>query len=181
MTDKKQYGVFLGRFQPFHLGHMQVVSEIIADGLIPVLVVGGVNKDCHRHPYTPDQIENMIHRIYSSYMVGAVEPEIVKMKDYDSWDEWYGALDSSLNNVNADTDNRIFYVHRKPDDIQQFEFRGHMIQDHYIKVLEIAGEEVKDVTYPVRDIDATQIRNDLEANKHMLDGRVYKYIKALND
>ena len=44
MLKKNTIGVFLGRFQPFHIGHMSIVEEILQHHERRVLVIGSAEK-----------------------------------------------------------------------------------------------------------------------------------------
>ena len=32
--------LILGRFQPFHFGHLNVINEVIKEGLLPIIGIG---------------------------------------------------------------------------------------------------------------------------------------------
>ena len=40
-----KYGIFLGRFAPWHKGHQYVLDQITNDGLEPIILVGSANPD----------------------------------------------------------------------------------------------------------------------------------------
>lgn len=37
--EVKNYGVVIGKFQPFHKGHADIIDQIVADGLTPVILI----------------------------------------------------------------------------------------------------------------------------------------------
>ena len=61
MTKKYNIAVFIGRFQPFHLGHLHILHEGLnqADNLV-ILVGSAGSPRCHRHPFTFGERSNMI-------------------------------------------------------------------------------------------------------------------------
>ena len=41
-----KYGVFIGRFQPLHYGHLSIIEHIKSLGYVPIVLVGmSVDKD----------------------------------------------------------------------------------------------------------------------------------------
>ena len=58
---KYDYMVFIGRFQPFHLGHKEVVDRALELGHKVILLVGGWGKPrSPRNPWTFDERRDMI-------------------------------------------------------------------------------------------------------------------------
>lgn len=61
MTRKYDLAVFIGRFQPFHLGHMAVVSEALTIATKVAIIVGSAGSSrSHRNPFTYDERVQMI-------------------------------------------------------------------------------------------------------------------------
>ena len=55
--NNKQYGVYLGRFQPFHDGHNSIVQQIIMEDRIPLILIGHNGSSNDRHPLNPVQVK----------------------------------------------------------------------------------------------------------------------------
>ena len=57
-------GLILGRFQPFHLGHLRLIRAVIDDGLEPLICIGsaqaGLTQD---NPFTTDERKTMIEAV----------------------------------------------------------------------------------------------------------------------
>lgn len=83
MTRKFKKAVFMGRFQPFHNGHMKVVHEAmkIADRIL--IIIGSVNKPpSSKNPLNYEQRYQLIHRALEARGFQGrftIEPQ----KDYD--------------------------------------------------------------------------------------------------
>ena len=61
MLKKNTIGVFLGRFQPFHIGHMSIVEEILQHHERLVLVIGSAEKSgTDENPWTLQEREKII-------------------------------------------------------------------------------------------------------------------------
>jgi bifunctional NMN adenylyltransferase/nudix hydrolase len=52
---------FLGRFQPFHIGHLSVVEKILTDYDRLILIIGSSNKSgTDENPWTVEKREEII-------------------------------------------------------------------------------------------------------------------------
>ena len=62
MSMKYNIGVFIGRFQPFHLGHLSVITQGLTHANKLVILVGssGAPRN-HRNPFTFDERSKMIY------------------------------------------------------------------------------------------------------------------------
>lgn len=170
-----KYGVFIGRFQPFHIGHEAIVHEIISDDRIPVIMVGSANVTNDRNPFSISDRLNMIGMVFSY-------ARIFGITDNDSWDKWWETISSWLPNVPKEA--ITFYINHKESDRCDFEFNGKQYKNEFWSaIVEDQGYATKHVTYPKLlniNINASDIRKDLEGNKHYLDSRVYNYIKGID-
>ena len=150
------YGIFLGRCQPFHLGHEHAIHEIIRDGLEPVVLLGTSRDRDERNPYRATQRGAMVLTVFPNIAVRAV---LDVPGDDDAW--WEGLL-SKITWAQP----RVFYTYTKWQDRDMGSF------------FESKGEQVKRYV-PLLEVNATDIRRDLEGNKRFLDGRVYRYLCGL--
>lgn len=149
------YGIFLGRCQPFHLGHEHAIHEIYRDGLTPIVLLGTAARADERNVYSYFE---------RSLMVRTVFPDMLTMQIDDvptSDDEWWRGVLKALRNHSP----RVFYTHTKWEDRDMGTFFASK------------GEKVKRYV-PQLEINATDIRKSVEANKAFLDGRVYRLLKT---
>ena len=58
-TGGKQYSMFVGRFQPFHVGHRWIVDEILDEGKNVLICIRDIEPD-DKNPYTSQEVENRI-------------------------------------------------------------------------------------------------------------------------
>lgn len=167
-----KYGIFIGRFQPFHIGHEAAIHEIIADGLKPVICIGSTNKQDSRNPFTYSQRRDMIRRVFDLKTIGV--PDDV----HD--DRWFKIITSKF--LVLDKAEIVWYYNIKDCDKQDFVFKGkEYCNEHYIKMFQDSGYETKAIQNKLGlKVCATDIRKDLESNRHYLDARVYQYIKELS-
>lgn len=61
MNYPKTYAIFIGRFQPFHLGHKSIIDRALKDFDSIIIVIGSDNEPrSTRNPFTSEERENMI-------------------------------------------------------------------------------------------------------------------------
>jgi len=61
MANKFDLGVFIGRFQPFHKGHLSVIQEGLKYSNNLIIFAGSANgARCHRNPFTYNERKYMI-------------------------------------------------------------------------------------------------------------------------
>ena len=169
----KEYGIIIGRFQPFTDGHNSIVQDIIRDGREPVIFMGS--------PYIDDK--NPLNFEEKSKLVKMLYPDIkiVKIQDNDDWDEWFDNISSSMLSI-APKEKLYIYSHCKEIDKTNFEFCGKkykdmhytiMFKEHNFNIVKL--NEVKCNLGEV--VHASDVRKDEEKAKRNLDARIYRYLK----
>ncbi|MCD6436414.1 MAG: hypothetical protein J7L15_08540 [Clostridiales bacterium] len=176
-----KYGLILGRFMPLHYGHQHIVNEVLLDGLIPIILLGddnGVNPK--RNPLSFEQRKELFKLIYPN-----TELIILQLKDRDNWTDWFDDMGHLV--VGSSGRHRhqiVLYYHNKEQDrYDYFEAYGkEYINEFYTEIFKDNGVDTKKVQFVERNditvnADATNIRDDIEAFKHLLDARVYHKLK----
>jgi len=175
--DKEKFGIFIGRFQSFHLGHQSVIDQIITDGLTPIIFVGSSQEfNTEKNPYHVQDRMKMIQLVYPDIKVFAIQ-------DKSCWDEWHTLLTNSIKLVvTTELSDITMYCHDKEEDRHdKFTFRGKdYFNEFYSKMYEIDGMSVKELVISDIPVRAKLIREDLEANKHFLDPRVYRFLSSMS-
>lgn len=70
--NKKSKALWIGRFQPFHLGHLHILKNILANYSSVIIVIGSAQEDyTTRNPLTAKERERMIKNVMNS--IGAKE------------------------------------------------------------------------------------------------------------
>lgn len=86
-------GIFIGRFQPFHLGHLQIIHEMEEAKDLDEIIIGIGTAQCGHTPYNPftsEEREQMIKRslnLRKSY-------HIVKIEDINDYPMWVSYVES---------------------------------------------------------------------------------------
>ena len=150
------HGIFFGRFQPFHLGHVSSIQKIVDDGLIPVILIGSADKsNSDKNPYTFKQ---------RSEMISAVFPNIIIRPLYDvegDNDTWLANLKTTIEDV---TTSYTIYTHNKPSERGKYGLPPDKFITDYINFCPIV--DISSLCYV--DVSATDIRESLYTNLHNL-------------
>lgn len=179
-----KFGIIIGRYQPFHIAHEAMIHEIIADGRTPIVLLGSSNVINEKNPYTVDQRVKMLHAVFPDLWA-------IPINDCETDELWAEQLQDVVRFIateskrfsGLDKTDIVWYTNFKEKDKSVFEYKGRLYS-YYTGILKEMGFIVKAVSYPKLlnlEIDASDIRKDLEAHKHYLDGRVYKQLKELNN
>lgn len=171
----RHFGVFIGRCQTPHNGHFQIIDQIIADGLEPVLVLGSIQESrTVKNPYTFEERCAMIRIKYPDIQIFGLE-------DNRNWDLWHESLLKKLHLLTDDMDHITIYTHSKPEDLKTFEFRGvEYTNEYFTHMFHIDGMKLKNIESSEHQIRASQIREDIDRYRDHLDPRIYQHIKELN-
>ena len=77
-------GLILGRFQPFHLGHLALIKNIINDHLEPLICIGSSQKGRSKeNPFTKSERRKMIESVLESLKCNYEIYEIPDINNYD--------------------------------------------------------------------------------------------------
>lgn len=83
----KMKALFLGRFQPFHLGHFNVVSEIAKDAEYIVIAIGSAQlSHSKENPFTSGERYTMISRALKATSIDNYH--IVSIEDLNRYSLW---------------------------------------------------------------------------------------------
>lgn len=175
-----QYGMMLGRFQPFHFGHQNIVNEIILSGKKPIILIGSINEDrnVNTNPLTFEERKSLIEIIYPNN-----EVEILGIKDMNSWDDWMNNVIKTIKNARIKIKNVTLFFHNKEIDRLDFEYNNVLYtKEFYTKMFEIQDIKMQPIAFVDRkdfniDANGRDIRHNLDGFKHFIDGRVYWELK----
>ena len=174
INNEIQYGVFIGRCQPFHLGHQAVINEIMLSGRIPIIVLGSIDKHDEKNPLSYEQRKEIINTVFCSKDV-----IITGLEDQDNWDDWMNNIQDVLFQKDRTKENVTLFYHNKEVDRQDFEYKGEKYkQGFYTDMFDIEGIQRREIEFVDRkdfkiDSNGRDIRHNIEGFKHFLDARVY--------
>ncbi len=86
-------GLFVGRFQPFHLGHLKVIKWILERCEKVTIVVGSSRESfTERNPFTFEERKEMVKRSLEEEGVGEEKYEIIAIPDVFNCERWVKSI-----------------------------------------------------------------------------------------
>jgi cytidyltransferase-like protein len=64
-TGKKQKAIFIGRYQPYHYGHISLIEQKLKEGIPALIMVRDMPAD-EKNPFTTEQTVNMIRKYHAA-------------------------------------------------------------------------------------------------------------------
>ena len=61
----KKYAIFIGRYQPYHYGHIELIQQKLNEGVPALIMVRDIEPD-EKNPFTTEQTVEMIEKYHSS-------------------------------------------------------------------------------------------------------------------
>jgi len=61
----KKYAIFVGRYQPYHFGHIELIKQKLSEGIPALIMVRDIVPD-QRNPFTTEQTVKMIRKYHES-------------------------------------------------------------------------------------------------------------------
>ena len=91
----KNVALYVGRFQPFHLGHLDAINQIIADGINKIIIgIGSSQAELTRtNPFSYDERKEMINRTLINQNINF---EICSIPDFANNQDWVEYITDEL-------------------------------------------------------------------------------------
>jgi cytidyltransferase-like protein len=61
----KKYAIFIGRYQPYHYGHIELIQQKLNEGIPALIMVRDIEPD-EKNPFTTEQTVSMIKKYHQS-------------------------------------------------------------------------------------------------------------------
>jgi cytidyltransferase-like protein len=61
----KKYAIFIGRYQPYHFGHIELINQKLKEGLSALIMIRDIEPD-EKNPFTTEQTVKMIEKYHKS-------------------------------------------------------------------------------------------------------------------
>lgn len=132
MTKKLDYIVFIGRFQPFHIGHSDVVQQALKLAEKVIIIIGSLDKSPDiRNPLSSHAREKIIRSVFNEFDY----PEVIVRHQHDhTYNEakWLASIQNTVANctvsggwtdkiippfiglIGYDKDHTTFYLNKFP-------------------------------------------------------------------
>lgn len=175
-----EYGLFLGRCQPFTLGHNEIVQDVIRDGKIPIIILGSIDKHDEKNPLTFEERKALIKLMYPTGII------VIGLEDNENWTGWYEGLKKAIVSLGITKEQITLYSHCKPGDNLDFEYEGkHYENESYTEIFRANNVAVKNLDEVVCSLGETIHASDVRANESIairnLDARVYNQLKNIHN
>jgi len=100
-------GLLIGRFQPFHLGHLEAVTFALSNVDMLFIGIGSSNKSHQeRNPFTADERKDMINSSLDEKILNRVS--ICYIPDSDDHSKWTHSIDEIIPNYDVVFSNDDF-------------------------------------------------------------------------
>ncbi len=152
--------VYVGRFNPIHLGHASVIEKMLEQHGVEnsLVIIGSSNTpQSLRHFFSYEERKSFIKKLFPNI-------KLVGLPDYANDSAWFSALEDILTLGGMELSKTMFFGGSK-EDIRFFEDAGY--ETEIINRFE--GTHAR--------ISATEVRDALMLNKS-LDGLVHDHIQA---
>lgn len=148
-TKKFDSIVYIGRFQPFHNGHLETLKIALDQADEVLILLGSSNRAPNiRNPWTPAQRESMIRAVLADEGISQKRVKIIPINDYPYNNELWLSEIQAVVNVKTDKDNpKIGIIGFK--------------RDHTSFYLDLFPQWERVEIDEVGKINATEIRNCL--------------------
>lgn len=101
MSREYDYLIYIGRFQPLHLGHQSIIDTALEHAENVIVLVGSANRP--RSVDNPWSYEERAQMIYAAYPDKNNAPMVRPLEDADYNDEvWFGLVQSALGDIPND-------------------------------------------------------------------------------
>jgi len=151
--------LFVGRFQPFHLGHLKAIKDILKKNRSVAIVIGSAQeKRTHENPFSAEERKKMIENALKE--AGVKNYEVYSVGDFHNDRQWVRAIRKL-------TDYDVVYT-MNPWTQRCFESEGVPVRKHQL--------------YDKEKYSGTEIRRRIFENKEwkgLVPKAVAKYIKYL--
>ena len=64
-NESKKYAIFIGRFQPYHYGHIELIQQKLNQGIPALIMVRDIEPD-DKNPFTTEQTVEMIEKYHAA-------------------------------------------------------------------------------------------------------------------
>lgn len=119
MNKDNTLAVIIGRFQPLHNGHVDLIQEALANHDQVLLLVGSVNRETNfNNPLTPEERFALIQGQFpeeSSLIVRG-------LKDKPTDDEWVEEVTANVMNIEEDPSKVVIYTSEKDEEFYNKSF-----------------------------------------------------------
>lgn len=93
---KYNVGLFVGRFQPFHKGHLYLLRKSLEVCETMVLVVGSANVKDENNPFSVEDRITLLNRVIARERLKNIVKKIISVDDYHNDKKWLTAIEKQV-------------------------------------------------------------------------------------
>ncbi|HIH43182.1 TPA: adenylyltransferase/cytidyltransferase family protein [Candidatus Woesearchaeota archaeon] len=164
----KSFGLFIGRFQPFHLGHLRDVKKALSKVDFLIILIGSAqHKREVRNPLSAAERKRMIRTALTAARIQQAKYAICQVNDLGNHNLWVENIIRTINRIKRIDDTSLIFVGT--------ESSGHFTA----RLLAKKGYNIIKLKL-LRGISGTKIRRLIRENKrwqHLVPKSIVKEIK----
>ncbi len=161
----KNIGVFVGRFQPLHYGHISIINQALRENELVIIIIGSKNVTNDRNPFSYELRKSFITSYFDSKQI-----IIDGIDDFGDDAKWCKELDTIIKrNVILDITECDFKLYGPKKDASTEKYINYVLENSIINKY-VHSELLMDENI---SIDATTIRKYIKENNNEL---ILKYI-----
>jgi len=154
MSVEKPIGLFIGRFQPLHNGHVDAIRQILKKVSKLYVLIGSSNVHDEQNPFTLEERKHMLGSVFVQE-IAHNRIVVASIPDFDDHEHWFSVIDKKVKFDIVYTRNIIvaalFRKHKVKVEQQDYNLRFHAINiRHLMKAHEDEWNHL--VPEPVVDI-----------------------------
>lgn len=152
-----QISFVIGRFQPFHIGHKQLIDKALLNGKRVVVFIGSSDKSRTKSdPFTAEERMDIISSCFEDKELRRIV--FVALPDFDTDKEWLDHIVSSLVLIRQDSSTFTFVCSSKDPSTA--------LNNSLVSQIPCIDTYT---THPYQKVNATDIRSLLEEKKLLCD------------
>jgi len=178
--QRKKFGIFIGRLQPIHKGHIENIYQIIKEKIEPIIFIGSTNIIDDKNPLNFTQRKKLVKIIFPDIKY------ILSLEDNLDWNKWFKNLENKLKNIAFEykqpfyKEDFVFYIHKKEKDKCKFLFKKKEYYCNYQEIFDLEGypiKELKDICIDNNLIHSTEIRKNKKYAKKVVPSIILKKLE----
>lgn len=112
-------GIVIGRFQPVHWGHLDLIDKARKDNDSTLVILGSVNRlPDFKNPLTPDERQGLLEKL----LYAGDDCVIQRQNDRPTDDEWVQDIVARVNNIEEDPTQVTLYCAKKDEEFYRSNF-----------------------------------------------------------
>lgn len=174
MQSKKNVGVYLGRFQPLHIAHLNIILQGLKTEDHFIVILGSAGKHDDKNPFSPAIREKFVIDSVKEYDEKLLTKlSVVKLYAAEVPEKWYSAINNLVidainktfnNNINENIINEQYnlFLYGSGKDASTIKCSSGVKKNTIIKI----DKFIEPISHNGNMLNSTDIRNKL--NKYSL-------------